>query len=102
MNRWHGNTGRVERVGEAYAARAAGSGAANPIPPPLRGAPLSQRGAGRGAPPQPRLETEDLLLGLILNLLVALKGVITGKQRLTAASLFVCVCIILTQIYILL
>ncbi|MCR5161096.1 MAG: hypothetical protein K6C06_04930 [Lachnospiraceae bacterium] len=43
-----------------------------------------------------------LLLGLILNLLVALKGVITGKQRLTAASLFVCVCIILTQIYILL
>ena len=43
-----------------------------------------------------------LLLGLVLNLLVALKGVLDGKQHIAAVGLFVCVCIILAQVYILL
>ena len=43
-----------------------------------------------------------LLLGLILNLLIAVKGVLARRQQIIAASLFVCICIIFAQIYILL
>lgn len=42
------------------------------------------------------------MLGLILNLLVALEGVLVQKHWLIVSSMFACVCIILAQIYMLL
>ena len=75
MNRWHGNTGRVERVGEAVAADR--PEAAESIPARRPEEPESRRRISTGSfdslrslrMTQPRLETEDLLLGLILFLL---------------------------------
>ena len=75
MNRWHGNTGRVERVGES---RAAGRPEeAESLPARRPEAAEGRRGSSSGSfdslrslrMTPPRLETEDLLLGLILFLL---------------------------------
>ncbi len=75
MNRWHGNTGRVERVGDT---RPAGSPEAAEILPARRPETAEgRRGSPSGAfdplrplrTTPPKLETEDLLLGLILFLL---------------------------------